>query len=98
MLCLRLLIPAAAVLGFLAVCRPMTAHAPLDVTARAARFVKEHETRLRPLEIAGNLAWWKANTTGNEDDFKMKEAAQNAIDTALADTKVFAELKDLREK
>ena len=98
MLCLRLLIPAALAVGYLVVCRPMTASANPEVTARAARFVKEHEARLRPLEVAGNLAWWNANTTGKAADFAKKEETQNAIDAALANAKVFAELKDLKEK
>src|SRR4051812_24945578 len=98
MLCLRFLLPAAAAVGYLLVCRPMTAHAGPEMTERAAKFVKEHEARIRPLEVAANLAWWTANTTGDAKDFAKKEEAQNAIDAALADPKVFAVLKDLKGK
>src|SRR5262249_39774949 len=39
-----------------------------------------------------------ANTTGDKASFKAKVEAQNKIDAALADAKVFAELKKLHEK
>jgi hypothetical protein len=68
-----------------------------DAEARARAFVAEHEERIRPLEIATSLAWWKANTTGDDADFAAKEAAQNKLDEALSDEERFAELKALRE-
>src|SRR5687767_5088990 len=89
MLCLRLLLPAALALGFL-LCLPLGAVAAPEVTERARKFVKDHETRLRPLDIAAGLAWWEANTTGNDAAFKKKEEAQNRIDAALADKERFA--------
>lgn len=72
---------------------PVAAIAGAPETARAQRFVAEHEARMRPLDIAAGIAWWDANTTGNKEDFRRKEAAQNAIDAALSDPKIFAELK-----
>jgi peptidyl-dipeptidase A len=69
-----------------------------ELTDRARKFVKEHEKRLRPLEVAGNLAWWQASTTGSKEAFKKKVEAQNRIDEALANPKAFAELKALRGK
>ena len=72
MLCLRLLIPAVLAVGYLTVCRPMTASASPEVTMRAARFVKDHETRLRPLEVASSLAWWTANTTGKDGGLRQE--------------------------
>ena len=33
-----------------------------------------------------NIAWWNANISGKDEDFKQKEEAQNKIDAALADT------------
>src|SRR5262249_7170022 len=45
---------------------------------------------------AGNLAWWNANVTGKEEDFKKKEETQNRIDEALSDPQTFQELKDLK--
>ncbi len=98
MLCFRLVIPAALAVGYLVVCRPAIVCASPDVTDRAARFVKDHETRLRPLEVAAALAWWNANTSGKDEDFDKKVAAQNAIDAALADSKVFAQIKELKDK
>ena len=42
------------------------------------------------------MAWWTANITGNDDDFKKKEDAQNKIDAALADKTAFGKLKALK--
>jgi peptidyl-dipeptidase A len=64
---------------------------------RAQAFISEHEAKIRPFEIAVNEAWWKANTTGKDEDFAAKEKAQNALDQALSDSKRFAELKAIRD-
>ena len=71
--------------------------APTDADARAAAFIADHESRVRPLEIAVGTAWWKANTTGKDEDFAAKEEAQNRLDQALSDAKRFAELKSLHD-
>ena len=65
--------------------------------SRARAFIAEHESQVRPLEIAVALAWWNANTSGKDEDFAAKEAAQNKLDQALSDATRFAELKALRE-
>src|SRR5262249_42738702 len=93
---LRLLLPLLAVawLGGL----PLAAAAAPDVTERARRFVKDPETSLRPLDGEAGRAWWDANISGKDEDFKRKEEAQNRIDAALSDPKVFAEIKDLKDK
>ena len=65
--------------------------------ARARKFIAEHEARIRPLEKAVNLAWWTANVSGKNEDFKTKEQAQNKLDEALADKERFAELKAIRQ-
>lgn len=65
-------------------------------TAKAKAFVTAHEKTFRPLDIAAGKAWWDANTTGRDEDFKKKEDAQNKIDAALADKERFAELKALK--
>jgi peptidyl-dipeptidase A len=98
MLSLRILLPAGlALAAFLLVCHAVGVSAAPDLTERARKFVATHEARLRPLEISANLAWWSANTTGKDEDFKRKEEAQNRIDAALADPAVFKELKELHE-
>jgi peptidyl-dipeptidase A len=94
MLCLRLLIPAAAAL---LLCLPAAVTASPETTDRARKFVKDHETRMHPLDDAANLAWWVANTTGKDEDFDRKIQAQNRIDEALSDSKLFAGLKDLKD-
>src|SRR5262245_28923020 len=77
MLSLRLLLPAAAALALLVAWRPVAARAGSDMTERARRIVKDHESRVRPLDVAVNLAWWNANTSGKAEDFARKEEAQN---------------------
>jgi peptidyl-dipeptidase A len=67
-----------------------------DANDEAAAFIKDHVAKLRPLEVQGGIAWWNANTTGNDEDFKKKEEAQNKIDEALADAKMFGRVKALK--
>jgi peptidyl-dipeptidase A len=65
----------------------------------AARdLIAGHLARIRPLEKAANLAWWNANVSGKDEDFRAKEEAQNRLDAALADKEVFARLKGLEDK
>jgi peptidyl-dipeptidase A len=97
MLCLRLVLLGMAALGFLLWCSPLAVFAGAEMTGRARQFVKDHESRLRPLDTAGNLAWWDANTTGRAEDFSRKIETQNRIDEALANPKVFAELKAIKD-
>src|SRR6185295_10504748 len=54
------------------------------------------EATIRPLEKASNLAWWNANISGKDEDFKAKESAQNKLDEALSDRARFAELKAIK--
>jgi peptidyl-dipeptidase A len=67
-----------------------------DDNDEAAAFIKDHVAKLRPLEVQGGIAWWNANVTGKDEDFKKKEEAQNKIDEALADKKAFDRLKPLK--
>jgi len=64
---------------------------------RAAAFIAGYEKEVRPLEIAVNLAWWNANVSGKDEDFKVKEEAQNKLDAALADSARFSELKAIKQ-
>jgi peptidyl-dipeptidase A len=64
---------------------------------RARKFITAHEARVRSLEVTASLAWWTANTSGKDDDFKKKEEAQNRIDEALSDKTAFKELKEIYE-
>lgn len=71
---------------------------PGDALVKAAKdFVTGHEARIRPLEKDSALAWWRANTSGKDEDFQAKEEAQNRIDAALADPARFAELKEIKK-
>lgn len=69
-----------------------------DPDAAARAFIAQHEATVRPLEKTANLAWWNANVTGKDEDFKAKETAQNQLDAALSDRGRFSEIKALRGK
>jgi peptidyl-dipeptidase A len=97
MICLRLLVGIMFALGFLLCCSPLAVLAGADMTERARKFVKDHERRLRPLDVAANRAWWDANTSGKAEDFARKVETQNRIDETLADPTTFAELKALKD-
>ncbi len=73
-----------------------SAEASPEITERAKKFVAGHEQRIRKLDIAAGLAWWKANTSGKDEDFKKKEELQNQLDAALAEKAPFVELKELK--
>ncbi len=68
-----------------------------EVEALARELIAEHERIVRPLEIEAARAWWQANITGSDADFRAKEQAQNRLDAALADRSRFERLKHLRE-
>jgi peptidyl-dipeptidase A len=87
-----------AVAAFLVLCLPITALGSPEVTEKARKFLQFHESTFRPLEVAGSLAWWNANVTGKDEDFKKKEEAQNKIDAALANKSAFAAVKSLKEQ
>jgi len=67
-----------------------------DLTDKAKKFVADHEARIKPLDVAAGIAWWNANISGKDEDFKKKEDSQNKIDAALADKATFADLKALK--
>jgi peptidyl-dipeptidase A len=94
MISLRLLLAA---LVLLLLWHPPAATASPEMTARARKFLDGHDRRVRPLEVASNLAWWQANTGGRPEDFARKVEAQNRLDAALADPRAFAELKDVHD-
>ena len=86
------------ILGVLSFMAPLESSAfDSNPTAAARQFITEHEAKVRPLETAVALAWWQANTTGKDEDFKAKEEAQNTLDAALADAARFAELKKIHQ-
>ena len=98
MFSLRLLLPALfTLIVAVLLWQPMAASAGPEMTEKARKFVAAHEAKLRPLEIAGGLAWWNANISGKDEDFKKKEEAQNRIDEALADAEKFKELKEIKQ-
>lgn len=67
-----------------------------DADSDAKAFIADHEARIKPLEKLASVAWWNANITGKDDDFKRKEEAQNKLDAMLAESEPFARLKQLK--
>ena len=68
-----------------AACAMATATAAEATTdAKAGEFIEAHVKRVKPLEYEAAIAWWKANTTGKDEDFALKEKAQNKLDAVLA--------------
>lgn len=59
--------------------------------------INDHLKVVKPLELTANRAWWTANTTGKDEDFKAKEEAQNKIDAALANRNMFDRIKTAKE-
>jgi peptidyl-dipeptidase A len=68
-----------------------------ETNAAAKKFIAAHDAKMRPLDIVAGQAWWTANVTGKDEDFKKKEEAQNKIDEALSNRTTFADLKKLKE-
>src|SRR5262245_59214046 len=66
-------------------------------TDKAKSFIAAHEVKFKPLDRRAGIAWWDANISGKDEDFARKEAAQNAIDAALADPQAFAAVKELKD-
>jgi peptidyl-dipeptidase A len=95
---LRVLLPSVALsVVCLAATVTMIVAAEPSTSERARKFISGHEAKVRPLEIAVNFAWWNANTTGRDEEFKKKEEAQNRVDEALADPAIFKELKAIKD-
>jgi peptidyl-dipeptidase A len=59
------------------------------VTTAPARLVDDVEARLRPLEHAVELAWWRANTNAVPENEAERVAAELAYTDALADPAAF---------
>ena len=74
-----------------------TASADEEHTKKAKDLVAAFTSRVRPLEVAVNRAWWDANMTGKKEAFQAKEDAQNKLDQVLADKEQFAAIKAIRE-
>ncbi len=87
-----------AMLGVIMVCSILLPGAgQSEDTSEAARsFVREHERKIRHVEIEVARAWWTANTTGKDADFAAKEQAENRLNESLSDPQRFEQLKQIR--
>jgi peptidyl-dipeptidase A len=90
---LPLLITGVAVL----LCGPAIVAASDEVTTRARQFLQDHTRKLQPLEVAAARAWWDANISGKDEDYKLKTDAEKKIDEALSDKAAFAKVKALKD-
>ncbi|HEX3146948.1 MAG TPA: M2 family metallopeptidase [Gemmataceae bacterium] len=91
------LLRGAFLLSIVGFVMPVDASASPAATEQAKKFVAAHDTKIRPLDLTASIAWWNANITGKDEDFKKKEDAQNKIDEALSDKATFAELKTIKQ-
>ncbi len=85
------LIAMAAMAVLAAGCRPRS----LDKEAQA--FIEAHVQAAQPLEKAMNLAYWKANVTGEQEAYQEYAEYQLALRRLLSDTSAFARVKALKE-
>lgn len=88
---------ALFILGLWIMTTPQTRASDSETTAKAKKFLDSYTATIRPLDTAAQRAWWDANMTGKDEDFKKKEHAQNKIDAFLSDKNSFAEVKSLKE-
>jgi peptidyl-dipeptidase A len=99
MLSLRIVLALAISLpALLWIIRPHAASAGPEATEQARQVIDEFIKQFRPLDVAGNRAWWEANINGRDEDFKRKEEAQNQIDELLSRKETFAQVKAIKEK
>ena len=91
---IRVLALLALIMTFIT---PIHAEDLQDPAKQAQEFILSHVERIRPLENAVRLAWWNANISGDDDDFKKSEQVQNKLDAALAGREQFAKVKALKE-
>jgi peptidyl-dipeptidase A len=63
---------------------------------RARQFIQVYEASIRPLEIEVARRWWTANVSGKEEDYRLKEEAENELNAKLSDPEAFEELKAIR--
>jgi peptidyl-dipeptidase A len=68
-----------------------------ELESRARSFITQAEETLIPLKISQGRAWWDASTTGKDEAYQRATEAQNRINVALSDRKVFADLREIHE-
>lgn len=95
-MCVRL--SGLLVLGMSVLLADWVSAAEPTTTERARKFVEAHVAKMQPLEKVAGVAWWNANVSGKDEDFKRKEETQNKIDAQLADPVVFREIKSLKDR
>src|SRR6266478_9718022 len=80
---------------FLGIAMPLRADYLTTIAAKT--FLDQFIEKLRPLDIDVQRAWWDANISGKDEDFKRKEEAQNKIDALLSNKDTFARIKELKD-
>jgi peptidyl-dipeptidase A len=68
-----------------------------DFDALARQLVTEFTRKIEPLEIEVNSREWEANINGTAEAYRLKEQAENRLDTSLADREWFQRIKDCQD-
>jgi peptidyl-dipeptidase A len=63
----------------------------------ARTIVEEAETRLAPLSLARNLAWWDSSVSATEENAERRARAEIAWSDALSDRDLFGAVEQARE-
>ncbi|MBI1853303.1 MAG: M2 family metallopeptidase [Planctomycetes bacterium] len=67
----------------------------MNTTCRT--FLDKLTEKIRPVERQSNLAWWEANTTGDDAAFARQVEFANQLDAIYADPTAFSEIKRFRD-
>jgi peptidyl-dipeptidase A len=65
--------------------------------ASVGAIANEAETRLAPLSVTRNLAWWESQIAATKENEEQRTRAEIAWSDALADPKLFAEVESARD-
>lgn len=74
-----------------------TVSAAENVDTLAREILAEHANRIKPLEITAARRFWDANVNGTQDNYRLKDDADERLDAALADRTWFERLKRCHE-
>lgn len=84
-----------ALLALILLCGPTAALTP---DAEFTQLRDAYLEKYRPLSIEGAEAWWVASTTGSDEAYDRRKAADKALAELHGDRETFARLKALKDK
>ena len=68
-----------------------------DKKAQLQTLLTEIESKVAPLANEVALAQWNGSVSGNEEDFKKSEIAQQKLTKYLSDKEIFAQIKKFKK-